>query len=118
MIAGGVWAISFTYENVARERIVTPEDSRIPGIPVAGPVSLKVQADVIREHTLKMTSGKTYAEMDRNDKSRDLWITATTLTTALNVGILAYVLSGLVVLFGLASIWSGVVFWNLAKSCK
>jgi hypothetical protein len=115
LIAGGVWAIGFTCENVAREKIVTPADSAIPGIEVRGPLSLKVQADIIREHTLKMTGGKTYAEMSREDPARETWVTATSLTTALNLGIITYVFSGLIVLLGLISVWTGAVFWALAK---
>lgn len=65
LIISGVWGITFTYKNVTREKITTPSDSAIPGRLVSGPMTLKVQADVIREHVLKMTGGKTYAEMPR-----------------------------------------------------
>jgi len=116
MVLGGGWAVMFTYQNVAAENIVTPEDAAIPNVPVRGPLTLKAQADVIREHALKSTGGKTYAEMSREDEGRDIWITATTLTAALNLGIITYLFSGLVILFGLISIWTGLVFWSLAKA--
>jgi|SRR3989338_8574804 len=137
MFIGGVWGIYFTYQNISREKIVTPSDSASPNIPVVGPISLKVQADIIREHTLKTTGGKVYAEMPRQiakldedgksvlgkdgksvmvpNTARDMWITATTLTTALNLGILTYVFSGLITLFGLISFWNGIVFGALSK---
>lgn len=137
MFVGGVWGITFTYQNISREKIVTPADSASPNTPVVGPMSLKVQADIIREHTLKTTGGKVYAEMPRqiakldeagkpvldkdgkpvmiSNTARDMWITATTLTTALNLGILTYVFSGLILLFGLISIWTGIVFGALSK---
>lgn len=137
LVLGSLWGIKFTYENVAREKIVTPEDASIPKAPVRGPFTLMSQAEVIRMHTLKSTLGKTYAEMPRQiavfDKdgmpvldekgqqimapntARDLWITATALTTALNLGIITYVFSGLILLFGLISIWTGVVFLALSK---
>mgnify|MGYP001591397925 FL=1 len=47
--------------------------------------------------------------------ARDIWITATTLITALHLGIFAYVFSGMVLLFGLISIWTGVVFYALSR---
>ena len=47
--------------------------------------------------------------------ARNIWVTATTLTTALNLGIIAYLISGLTILFGLSSIWVGVVFGALSK---
>ncbi len=115
LVAGGIWGICFTYKNIAQEKIVTPADSSIPEKPVRGPLTLKAQTDIIREHALKITGGKTYAEMSREDTNRPLWITVTTLTTALNLGILTYVFSGLILLFGCISIWTGIVFYALSK---
>lgn len=114
-VAGGIWGITFTYQNIAQEKIVTPADASIPESPVRGPFTLRSQAEVIREHTLKITGNKTYAEMPREDANRPLWITATTLTTALNLGILTYVFSGLILLFGCISIWTGIVFRTLSR---
>src|SRR3989338_5355058 len=105
LVAGGIWGIYFTYKNVSEEKIVTPKDSAIPEKPVRGPLTLKAQADIIREHTLRMTDGKTVM-VENTD--RDIWITATTLRTALHLGILTYVFSGTILLFGLISIWIGV----------
>jgi hypothetical protein len=137
LIGGGIWGISSTYENVVRENITTPDDAAIPGVPVRGPLTLKAQADIIREHMLHTTGGKTFAEMPRQvpkldennnpvvdgegkpvmvpNTARDLWITATTLMTALNLGIVTYVFSGLILLLGFISIWTGVIFWALSK---
>lgn len=137
MVIGGSWAVMFTYENVAREKITTPQDASIPNTAVRDPLTLKAQADVIRKHTLKATNDKTYAEMpqqvakvdasgsavlDKDGKpvmvpnaARNIWVTATTLTTALNLGIITYLFSGLVILFGLVSIWTGIVFAALSK---
>src|SRR4051812_34611435 len=115
MIVAGLWAICFTYKNVTQEKIVTPPDASIPNAPVAGPFTLKAQADIIRHHVLGMTAGLTYAEMPRTAENRDLWVTATTLTTALNLGIITYVFSGLIVLFGAISIWTGIIFFFLAR---
>jgi hypothetical protein len=137
MVVGGAWGIAFTYENIARENITTPEDASVPGAPVRGPLTLKAQADVIRKHTLNSTGGKTYAEMPRQvavldeggnpvldtngapvmkaNTARDMWITATALTTALNLGIITYAFSGLTLFFGLVSVWTGITFYMLRK---
>ena len=137
LVAGGIWGICFTYGNIARENIVTPDDARIPHRQVRGPLTLKAQADVIRHHVLEMTGGKTYAEMPRQvpqidesgkqvldsegkpvmvaNTARDIWITATALTTALNLGIVTYVFSALTFFFGLISLWTAVVFYALSK---
>jgi hypothetical protein len=118
LIIGGVWGICFTYQNVSQEKIVTPPDASIPNTAVGGPFTLKSQADIIRHHVLGMTGGKTYAEMSRTDTNRDLWVTATTLTTALNLGIITYVFSGLILLFGAISVWTGVIFYFLSKKSR
>jgi hypothetical protein len=115
LVLGGAWAVMFTYQNVSQENIVTPEDASIPNTPVRGPFTLHSEANVIREHTLKLTNGKTYAEMSRQEEDRNLWITATTLTTALHLGIITYLFSGLIILFGLISIWTGIIFKSLSK---
>ncbi len=137
LVAGGIWGIAFTYKNITQEKIVTPADASIPEKPVRGPLTLKAQAEIIREHTLKSTGGKTFAEMprqipklDQNDQpvldtdgkpvmsantARDIWITATALTTALNLGILTYVFSSLIILLGCISIWTGIVFYTLSR---
>ena len=137
LVIGGIWGIFFTYQNIAREHIVTPADAAISGKPVRGPLTLKVQADIIREHTLKTTGGKTFAEMPQQvptvdesgnpildaegkpvmtaNTARNIWVTATTLTTALNLGILTYAFSGLTVLFGCIFIWIGIVFYVLSR---
>lgn len=137
LICGGIWGLAFTYINVARENITTPDDASIPNTPVRGPFTLKAQADIIRFHTLRMTGGKTFAEMpqqipklDENGQSildedgkvvmttntaRDIWITATTLITALNLGIIAYAFACFVLLFGLFFIWIGMIFYALSR---
>lgn len=137
MIIGGIAGVIFTYSSVKSENIVTPEDASISARPVRGPLTLKAQADIIRTHMLRMSDGKTYGEMPRqiqklddsgnvilNDDgspmmipnaTRDTWITATTLITALNLGIMAYAMfSGMIVLgllFGLI----GIGFLALSK---
>ncbi|PJE50726.1 MAG: hypothetical protein COV29_03250 [Candidatus Yanofskybacteria bacterium CG10_big_fil_rev_8_21_14_0_10_36_16] len=135
MITFGIWGIVFTYKNVARENIITPSDASIPEKPVRGPFTLKAQADIIREHALNSTGGLTYAEMPRqiakvdengktvlddngepvmvSNEARNIWVTATTLTTALNLGIITYAFSGLVLLLGLISVWTGITFYSL-----
>lgn len=137
LVIGGAWGISFTYKNVAQENIVTGEDASIPNAKVIGPLTLKSQADIIREHTLKITDGKTYAQMPRqipkldatgkevvgadgkvvlvDNLARNIWITATSLTTALNLAIMSYAFASLIILFGLVSLFTGYIFLELSK---
>lgn len=136
----GVWGSFFTRTNVARERITTPEDASIPNALVRGPLTLKSQSDIIRFHTLKATGGKTYSEMPRQitkldsegrsvldmqgkpimiaNSARDIWITATALTTALNLGIFAYIFSFFVIFIGCILGGAGVLFYLLSKKSQ
>ena len=138
LILGGIGGISFTYSKIAAEHIVTPTDSAIPGVPVRGPLTLKAQADIMRVHVLKMTGGKTYAEMPRQiakvdeagkpvldtdgkevmvpNTARDIWVTYTALTTALNLGLLTYAFSSMVILIGCISLWTGMIFFRMSKA--
>lgn len=137
LVFGGVWGLSFTQKNIAQEKITTPEDASIPNVAVSGPMTLKAQGDIIREHTLKSTSGKTYAEMPQqvpqldesgnqvigadgkpvmvSNTARNIWVTATTLITALNLGIFAYVFSYMTILLGIMFFLIGLVFCALSR---
>lgn len=132
----GIGGLVFTHSNVVREKIVTPPDATLANTHVSGPYTLKVQADIIRVHTLRSTGDQTYAEMpqtvtqlDNNGKpivgkdgkpvmipnmARNIWITSTTLTTALNLGILAYAFSGLLIFLGIVLAWFGMIFYSIS----
>ena len=137
LVIGGIWGTAFTYERVARENIITPDDASLPNVPVRGPFTLMAQADIIRTHTLRMTDGKTFAQMprqiptldaaskpmlDENGKpvmtdnaARDIWITANALMTALNLGVFAYALCTLAIILGLFLLSNGVILHTLRR---
>ncbi len=137
LVVAGIWGIVFVYRKIAEEKIVTPADSILAQKAVRGPLTLSAQADIIREHVLKMTNGKTFAEMpreipklstdgkpllDQNGKpimienaGRNVWITATTLTTALNLAMLTYALCAFVIVCGLLFGGIGIVFYLLSQ---
>jgi hypothetical protein len=99
-------------------------------------------AEVMREHTLESTDGLTYAQMGRyqsasnpddpagtNDEAaaakdengepipngaREIWVTETALTTALNLGYMAEMLSIFSIVVGIALLLSGIGFVILA----
>jgi hypothetical protein len=99
-------------------------------------------AEIMREHTLQATGGLTYAQMGQfqsaadpadpkgtNDEAaaakdengqpiangaRDIWITETALTTALNVGYMAEMLAVFSIVVGVALLLTGIGFIILA----
>ena len=99
-------------------------------------------AEIMREHTLASTGGLTYAEMGQyqsaedpadpvgtNDEAaaakdangqpisngaRDIWVTETALTTALNVGYMGEMLAIFSVVIGIALLLAGIGFVIIA----
>jgi hypothetical protein len=134
-IAGGIFGAVYTYNQAVAENVVTPDDASIPETPVRGPFTMLSQAAIIEHHQLESTGGLRYAEMPRQvqqvdesgalvfdeagepvmvpNAARATWITATTLTTALNLGVMAYALSAFAIVVGVALVGNGIVFFSL-----
>lgn len=96
MVNEGRAAYSEVRDTLAAERIVTAEDAAVPLAPVTGPAEAKAQAEIIREHVLRTTGGKTYAELDRSDPNRTLYLNSVTLRTALMQSYMAFKIADLV----------------------
>jgi hypothetical protein len=88
-------------DTLSAERIVSAQDADIPLVPVTGPAEAKAQADAIKEHILKTTGGKTYAELPQNDPNRATYLNSVTLRTALMESYLAFKVADLVLGVGL-----------------
>lgn len=97
-------------DDLAREQIVGTEDSSIPGQKVDTGKEAEAFAAVIRKHTLEATGGKTYAQMDREDPQRDMWINSTALSTALNTAYFAESVATFAIVMGVALLLTGVGF--------
>jgi hypothetical protein len=137
-LAGGVFGAVYTWNQAATENITTPDDAIFPEVPLRGPLSMFAQADIIEHHQMDTTEGLRYSEMERQvaqvdeagnpvigedgqpvmvaNAARASWITATTLITALNVGLLAYALSAFALVVGITMIASGMTFLSLRKA--
>jgi len=121
--------------DLAREQIVGTPDSTIPNQLVDTGAEAQAFAKVMRKHTLEATGGKTYAQMPRYlDKSgrptddekaaavdpksgapaanpaRNIWVTSTALTTALNTAYFAESVASFAIVMGIAMLLSGVGF--------
>ena len=113
-LAGGL-AVGFIASEAREEMVVTAEDSSRPNRAVIGPLEMKAQADIIEHHTLDRTDGLRYAEMDRENEARPMWITATVLRTALHFGLLSYAFAFFVIVVGLMMALNGAALWGVAK---
>jgi hypothetical protein len=65
MVSEGRSAKDEVRDAIVRENIVTSEDATIPNVPVTNAATAKAQAEAIEAHTLETTGGETYATVDR-----------------------------------------------------
>ena len=121
--------------DLAREQIVGTPDSTIPGQLVNTGSEAQAFAKVMRKHTLEATGGQTYAQMGRfldangkptSDESkaakdaktgapvenpaRNIWVTETALTTALNTAYFAENVATFAIVMGAALLLTGIGF--------
>ena len=121
--------------DLAREQIVGTPDSTIPGQKVDTGKEAKAFAAVMRKHTLEATGGQTYAQMGRfldeqgnptSDEAaaakdpktgkpvenglRNMWVTSTALSTALNTAYFAESVATFAIVMGVALLLTGIGF--------
>jgi hypothetical protein len=127
--------------DLAREQIVGTPDSTIPNQKVDTGSEARAFADVMRKHTLEAAGGQTYAQMgqflDANGKptsdekaaavdpkthkpvqnpARQIWVTETALTTALNTAYFAESVGTFAVVMGVALLLVGIGFLVLTAT--
>jgi hypothetical protein len=128
-------------DDLAREKIVGTPDSSIKGQLVDTGDEAHAFASTMRKHALEATGGRTYAEMgrflDKNGKetndeklaakdpksgqpvengARNIWVTETALSTALNVAYFAESVSMWAIVMGFALVLTGIGFLVLTLS--
>ena len=122
-------------DRLANEKIVGTPDSSIADQPVDTGAKARTFAGVMRGHALDDTGGQVYAEMGRfldengeatsdeklaaedpktgepvSNPGRNIWVTETSLATALNVAFLAEGVSTFVIVMGIAMVLAGIGF--------
>lgn len=125
MVYEGRMAHNDVRDTLAGEKVVSSEDADIPLVPVTGPAEAKAQANAIKEHSLKITGGKTYGELDRNDPNRATALQAITLRTALMESYMAFRTSDLVsgigaivILLGLSHVALGLYLGFVGRTAE
>jgi len=136
-VAGGIFGAWYTWDQAVIQDITTPDDAAIPEAAVRGPFTMWAQSDIITHHQLDRTDGLYYSQMPRQvpavdeagepvldeageqlmvpNDARTSWFDATTLTTALSLGILSYALSAMAIAVGLTLAVTGFVFLHIRK---
>jgi hypothetical protein len=90
LVIGGIGTWALVSSTLADQRITTPDDACLPEREVRGPFTAYCQAKIIEEHTLNITEGLTYAELDREDPRRQTAMNSSFLQASLFTSILAF----------------------------
>jgi ABC-type sugar transport system permease subunit len=100
-IAGVVtWVV--VSATLADQKITVADDaSCAAGDDVNGPISAYCQADIIDQHTLDITGGKTYAELDREDPNRAVAMDSAFLQASLFTSVVAFGVAGMAFVLGI-----------------
>ncbi len=141
LVAGGagIYINNFVRDELAAQRITTPEDASIPNVPVNSIATALSMADIIQHHAATSSNGLTYAEMgrfavengdpagtnnadaalkDANGKpvanqARNTQLTAASLVTSLSVSAMALGASYGAMALGLGFLVLGIVITGL-----
>ncbi len=109
MVVGGVVTWTVVSSTLADQRITVSDDADcLAGDDVNGPFSAYCQAKVIDKHTLDITEGKTYAELDREDPLRDTAMNSAFLQASLFTSVVAFGVAAMAVAMGLLFILIGL----------
>lgn len=112
--AAGTWIL--VSSTLAGQRITVAEDADCAANrQVRGPWSAYCQARIIEAHTLEITDGKTYAELDREDPRRQTAMNSSFLQASLFTSILAFGVAGLAGLAGILFVLLGLGTKDVAE---
>jgi hypothetical protein len=115
LIIGGAATWLMVSSTLADQRITTPEDACLSERQVRGPFTAYCQAEIIQRHTLDITDGQTYAELDREDPRRDTAMNSSFLQASLFTSILAFGVAAMAAGMGVIFILIGLGIRDVAE---
>jgi hypothetical protein len=101
MIREGRAAHNEIKNTLATEDVTTSADASIPNVKVDSAATAKSEAEAIVGHVSKITGGKTYAQLAKDDPNRPTVLNSITLRTSLDMAVMGFNVSDLVVGLGL-----------------
>ena len=115
-IVAGVVTWFVVRDQLADEKIVVSDDAeRFGGWEVDGPFTAYAEADAIEGHALEASGGKTYAELDREDPTRETVMTASFLRSSLFTSVVAFGVSFMAAGLGVVLIGIGAALLLAAR---
>ena len=108
MAVAGIVAWVVVSNTLSDQKIVVSDDADcLAGDDVNGPFSAYCQAMVINKHTLGITGGKTYAELDREDPNRATAMDSAFLQASLFTSVVAFGVAAMAIGLGIVLILIG-----------
>ena len=115
LIVAGIVVWITVSTQLQAERITIPDDAMaFQGQTVSGPFTAYVQADIINHHALEASGGKTYAELEQDDPTRQTMMTASFLRTSLFTSVVSFGVAAFAIGMGILSILFGWAIHRLA----
>jgi hypothetical protein len=115
-IVVGLATYFLVHQELADQKITVSDDAPfLAGDEVDGPFSAYAEAMAINEHALEAGGGKTYAELARDDPTRETVMTADFLQASLFTSVVAFGLAALVVALGVMFVLVGVALRELDR---
>jgi hypothetical protein len=112
MVAQGISVRNEIRDELRDEQIKTSQDASIPGVLVEDAETARAQANVIKEHTLG-TWGP-YSQLPREDPRRAQFVDGVALRTALNMAVMGFGVTQLVIGAGALVLVAGLATLILA----
>lgn len=100
-------------KQLREEQVMTSSDSAIPGVLIENEETARAQAEAIKKHTLG-TWGP-YSQLPRDDPRRAQFIDGVALRTALNMSVMGYEVTNLVIAGGAIILLAGLATVLLAS---
>ncbi|MCX4387863.1 aromatic ring-opening dioxygenase LigA [Micromonospora peucetia] len=116
MLIGGA-ATWFTVQSqLADERITVSADAEwFAGEKIDGPLTAYAEAEVIEKHSLEASGGKTYAELDREDPTRQTVMTGSFLRSSLFTSVVSFGIAAMVMGLGVVLALIGYALLSLSR---
>ncbi len=119
LLVGGAGTWYTVSNSLAAEQITVSDDAPCQaGEQVNGPLEAYCMAEIINEHALAATDGKTYAQLDREDPLRQVAMNGSFLRASLFTSVVSFGLAAFAMGVGVISILAGVAISALDKRTR
>ncbi|MFG1780350.1 aromatic ring-opening dioxygenase LigA [Micromonospora sp. NPDC049051] len=116
MLIGGATTWFTVQSQLADERITVSDDADwFAGEKIDGPLTAYAEAEVIEKHSLEASGGKTYAELGREDPTRQTVMNGSFLRASLFTSVVSFGVAALAMGLGVVLVLIGYSLLTLSR---